>query len=202
MSYERYYVVLDAIGLGTVVLSLSILFLEGLGASSVMLTAVYINLLTVAGLVLGVGTGGLRWAVSGVNHTQAMKELVYYLYAFGAIALMNLFVKAIPPNLAISPNVGRVIAVEISSAEEVWFRGFFGTYLANQYRRAGLVGGMLAQAIVFATYHLFVYGDDPSALLIVAGAGFIMGYADIKAKSLTPSLLAHLTNNLFASGVI
>lgn len=199
---EKYFVYLDYIGVGIVVLSLSILFFEGLGDNQTMLTATYINLLTVAGLVLGVGTGGLRWAKGAESNAQSAKEVLYYLYAFGAIALMNFFVKAVPPTLATTANISKVIAVEIAAAEEVWFRGFFGTWLANQYRRAGLLGGMIAQAAIFAAYHTFVYGDDPTALFIVFGAGLVMGYADIKAKSLTPSLLAHTFNNALATGLI
>ena len=199
---EKYFVYLDYIGVGIVVLSLSILFFEGLGDNQTMLTATYVNLLTVAGLVVGAGTGGLRWAKGAESNAQATKSVLYYLYAFGSIALMNVFVKAVPLSLDVVGTPAKVIAVEISTAEEVWFRGFFGTWLANQYRRAGLLGGMIAQAAVFAVYHFFVYGDDPTALMIVFGAGLVMGYADIKAKSLSPSLLAHFANNALAVGLI
>ena len=55
---------------------------------------------------------------------------------------------------------------------------------------------------IFAVYHLAAYGDNPSAMLFVLGAGFTLIYIDLQMHRLSPSLFAHITNNVMAYSTV
>lgn len=93
----------------------------------------------------------------------------------------------------------------IAVAEEIFFRGFitdallsynFGRgLLNNNYFKLFLSGG------VFAVYHLARYGTSVSNMIYVAVCGFVLSWVAWKTRRLSPSIIAHVFNNIFALGV-
>ncbi len=202
-STESAFVKLDVISGFVIVASLSIFLFIGLFGPTAMITSTYVNSLTISGLVVGYAAKTVRGSpLDPIPRDGRRKILIFAGIGFVGILLSNGLVNAIPVNLGVLPtgNSGQIETVEISAAEEVWFRGVFAPLLVRT--RLGLYGGLGLQGGLFGTYHLAAYGDNFSALLIIALSGFVLGYIDIKSGRLAPSMISHFVINLFASGVL
>jgi hypothetical protein len=112
----------------------------------------------------------------------------------------------------VTPSIVKIFAVELTGFDSV----LFGVMMAigeEQFFRAGWANiliqtshseiyGALAGAGVFGIYHFFAYGDNPAALMFVLGAGFTFILVDLKMNRVTPSLFAHIGNNLMAYSTV
>ncbi|MDE2233802.1 MAG: CPBP family intramembrane metalloprotease [Patescibacteria group bacterium] len=138
------------------------------------------------------------------------KELYETGLAILGFFVLNLIVPQLPHGLS-STNVQGyqpftilLFSLDMAIAEEQIFRGFFVNYLAFSKfgphfkpNYAAVIDGA-----VFGVYHWGVYGGDPSAIIIVAGAGMVMSAVDLSTGRLLPSTIAHLINNFLSSGGI
>lgn len=196
MSYQPK---LDLWALFVVTAGFSIFLLIALYGPTVMSTATYIVALGLVGLVMGISTGSLKISLQPPENKT--KILTYTVIGVVAILLANEFVSLIPTTLAInfSAQASQIITLEISVSEELFFRGFFAPFLAN---RLGLAKGVIADGLLFASYHIVVYGGDPNALIFVAISGMVLAFIDLKVGSLFPSLAAHFIVNLASLGII
>lgn len=92
-------------------------------------------------------------------------------------------------------NIAETVLIGVS--EDVFFRGFITAWLIALM---GPVLGILLGSGVFTIYHLNVYGGDLNAMMIVFGAGLVLGWAMFQTKSLTAPILAHVLVNFLALG--
>lgn len=80
-------------------------------------------------------------------------------------------------------------------AEEQFFRGGLLNFLLP---RLGEWGGIFGSAAIFYVYHFFVYAGNDAALWYVLGGGVILAFITVKTQRLSPSILAHVINNVLA----
>lgn len=112
----------------------------------------------------------------------------------------------------VTPSIAKVLGLEITGfdsvlfgammaiGEEMFFR-FAWANLLIQVSHSEIFGALMGAGI-FAVYHLAAYGDNPSAMLFVLGAGFTLIYVDLQMHRLSPSLFAHITNNVMAYSTV
>ena len=82
-------------------------------------------------------------------------------------------------------------------SEDIFFRGFVTAWLIKITQP---MLGILLGAGVFCIYHLQVYGLNQNALMIIFGAGVVLGWAMYTTKSLTAPILAHVLVNFIGLG--
>ena len=108
----------------------------------------------------------------------------------------------------VTPSIAKVMGLEITGYDSILFGAmmaigeemFFRLAWANlliQVSHSEIFGALMGAGI-FAVYHLAAYGDNPSAMLFVLGAGFTLIYVDLAMHRLSPSLFAHMANNVLA----
>ena len=130
-------------------------------------------------------------------------------YTVAAIAVfyaLALFVPVIPSQLlkqlsvagplsAIS--VGGIFLIQIAVAEAEFFHRFLTNVFVSRISFLGFpaVGG------VAAVYHLFVYGDSPTNLVIVFGAFSTLAFISWHTGRVSPVMIAHVVNNGISSGL-
>ena len=112
----------------------------------------------------------------------------------------------------VTPSIAKVMGLEITGYDSILFGAmmaigeemFFRLAWANlliQVSHSEIFGALMGAGI-FAVYHLAAYGDNPSAMLFVLGAGFTLIYVDLQMHRLSPSLFAHITNNVMAYSTV
>lgn len=139
------------------------------------------------------------------------KDLLYAAAVFVAVAIIGFVVlKFIPVTLleGASAYSGQPLTVRsilaaliheafyIALGEEVFFRGFLGSWL---FRRLGFRWGNLVQATVFLLPHLFLLAVGPQiwpVFIVQFCAGWAQGWLQYKSGSILPSWLVHTTTNL------
>ena len=202
-----FFVALDfaAVALiGIFFLSLLVSYLGGiLGNDQQAINLVqFLMVFELVGLVMMFVSGVLRFAAT-ISKTAFNTDLLYIVANFAGFFILNLLVPPSAPLLlkqSVSPG-NPFVTVMISIPEETMFRGWLGPWLAN-ISHTGPLGGSFMQGILFAVYHLFVYGTNPALLGIVFGAGFISGYRAIKTRILSVTIVDHMINNwLSTSGL-
>jgi membrane protease YdiL (CAAX protease family) len=201
---DRFRVRLDWASLSVIVIAISLYTFIGLNSVHQQ-TAGYILGLALAGLTMMMVANGLKVEpnVSGKEQRESVKD---FTLAFATILLSNGVIDVLPAGLlSVSGSPGVILGVMTGVAEETWFRGFLTPWLANQLK--GLYGGsfypgVFAQALLFMVYHSFVYASNINALTIVFLSGAVLGYIDLKAQRLFPSIAAHCLVNALAFGLI
>lgn len=112
---------------------------------------------------------------------------------------------SLPPNL-LAELVGQLYLVGLP--EEVFYRGYLQTRLGAWL---GGRAGYLLSATIFGLAHVLdrvqVHGTGYIGPAIVVGAGalagaLVFGYSLLRTRSLYPSIIAHVSTNLFASGIV
>ena len=112
----------------------------------------------------------------------------------------------------VTPSIAKILGLEITGFDSVLFGAmmaigeemFFRLAWANlliQVSHSEIFGALMGAGI-FAVYHLAAYGDNPSAMLFVLGAGFTLIYVDLQMHRLSPSLFAHMANNVLAYSTV
>ncbi len=122
---------------------------------------------------------------------------IYSIIALGTVLFLSTIVPAIPlVELAQIPfSIIVLFGLLIAVAEEVFFRGFLLNFLIG---KAGNIFGIFGSALIFAIYHLNVYGTSPQNLIFVFGAGIILGFIAFRSRRVSTVMIAHIMNNLFA----
>lgn len=200
---SSFFVALDfaaVVLIGVFFLSLLISYLGGiLGNDQQSINLVqFLMVFELVGVVMMFISGTLRFQFS-ITKSAFDTDLVYVVANFAGFFLLNLLVPPSAPLLlrqSVSPG-NPFVTVMIGIPEETLFRGWLAPWLAN-ISHTGPLGGSFMQAILFAVYHLFVYGDSPALLGIVFAAGFITGYTAIKTKVLSVTMFDHLANNFIS----
>ena len=131
---------------------------------------------------------------------QARGQIIQYvgISVLVFVALDN-FIYALPAFVTVSSTgldwfQAHLFGILIAVAEEQFFRGFLMNWLMVKTRT--LVVAYLMDGLIFAVYHLAVYGTSPANLAIVFGAGVTLAVVDWKAQRVSPSIIAHVINNL------
>lgn len=141
-----------------------------------------------------------------IDAQEGRNVFVYAGVAVVVFFTLAYFVPLIPPQYLPALSVAtltsfvssQLFVLLIAVSEEQFFRGF----LANLFiQRVGILGIPLNGA-VFMIYHFAVYGTSGINLLIVLGAGITLAYIAWATGRVSPTILAHVANNAFASGVI
>jgi hypothetical protein len=142
------------------------------------------------------------------------KDLLYAAAVFVAVAIIAFVVlKFIPASLleGASSYAGQPLTVRsilaalmreafyIALGEEVFFRGFLGSWL---FRRLGFRWGNLVQATVFLLPHLLLLAVGPQIwpiFVVQFCAGWAQGWLQYKSGSILPSWLVHTATNLVSA---
>jgi len=131
-----------------------------------------------------------------VTDVEVRQIVLWSGISFGVIFFMNLTVRVIPPIFAVVDPVGaRLFAVLIAIAEEELFRGFVTPYMA---RGLGRVAGAVTAGVIFGVYHLAIYQDSFSNLLVIFAGGIILSFAALRTGRLSTTSATHVINNWLA----
>jgi len=142
---------------------------------------------------------------------------IYFLWSLVVIILVGglgwLALQAVPsevlqdPSINISDYTGWTLslssfllvwlreAIYVALGEEIFFRGFLGSWLV---RRLGFAIGNTIQALVFILPHLLLLLVSQSLWLIIIVqliAGWLMGWLRCRSNSILPGWLAHSLSN-------
>lgn len=129
---------------------------------------------------------------------EAGQITFYTLVALAVIAVSSFFISSLPqlvPRMQLTGFDTSLFAALMAIAEEQFFRGAVTSFLLMY--TAPMVAVMSSGA-VFTVYHLAVYGTDMSALLYVFVAGVVLAWVAYRSRRLSPSMTAHLINNIIA----
>lgn len=134
----------------------------------------------------------------GIDSKGRQNIFVYTSVAVVIFFVLNIYVPKLPlsvlPALVASGYLAtKMFELLIAVAEEQFFRGFLANLLITK-TNAGI--GILMDGIIFTVYHLAVYGSSASDLGIIFGAGITLAFIDWKTGRVSPSILAHVINNL------
>ena len=191
---------LDAVSIGLIALAgmISIYFATFEKGFIAVFPAI---LLTVGLALMIVSEGRVPPEDTYVSESEGWTIIKYFGIGFIGIVLVAwlspaLFRPAsiIPKSLSITDM--RLFGVLMAVAEETFFRGFLMNWLINQFGSA--TTGILLQALIFAVYHIAVYGSSFATLLYVLIAGLILGYVAWRSGRLSSSMLAHSLINFIA----
>ncbi len=134
----------------------------------------------------------------GIDDNGQKNVFVYSAVAVVIFFVLNIYVPRLP--LSVAPVVSqaglfpaKMFELLIAVAEEQFFRGFLANLLITR-TSAGV--GILMDGLIFMAYHFAVYGSSVSDLGIVFGAGVTLAFIDWKTGRVSPSILAHMVNNL------
>jgi membrane protease YdiL (CAAX protease family) len=202
-SSERLFVALDftAVALIAVfVLTMILGALAGiLGAdqTTINLTEFLLEF-EFAGIIMAFVSGVLR-ILPSISRSAFDTQLIYIVANFAGFFVLNLAVPPTTPLLfrqSVSPG-NPFVTVMIAVPEESVFRLWLAPWLGN-VSKTGALGGSFMSAILFAVYHLFVYGTHPVLLGIVFGAGLITAFSALKTRVLSVTIIDHLANNFIS----
>ncbi len=142
------------------------------------------------------------------------KDIMYAAAVFVAVAIIAYVVlKFIPASLLEGAssysgqplNARSILAALLKEAfyialgEEVFFRGFLGSWL---FRRLGFRWGNLVQATVFLLPHLLLLTVSPQiwpVFVVQFCAGWGQGWLQYKSGSIIPGWLVHTATNLVSA---
>ena len=121
----------------------------------------------------------------------------YTLVALAGIALASFMAPAVSrlPKMELTGLGAMLYAALISISEEQFFRGAILNFLLGL---TNATIAILSSAAIFMTYHFAVYGTSISNLVYVLVGGLALAWADYRSGRISPSMLAHLINNLAA----
>lgn len=189
-----YQVKQDFISISFILIAMIIFFYSATWSGDMAFKAIIGVVLLIGGLVFAFILGYSQVAPVG------SKVFIFSLLAFGAIMVTNLVVKLFPTQAATTAASGPIswalFSVLIAISEEQWFRGAITPFMVNS---VGVILGSVMAGAVFGIYHFAVYGDQPTALMVVTMAGIMLSYLAIESKSITPGMIAHASNNFIAS---
>jgi len=137
--------------------------------------------------------------VDSVFEEKTAQNIAYYtLVGLAGIGLGSLIspalAKAIPiQKMQLTGMDALLYSVLIAVAEEQFFRGAITNFLLVSLPPSPAI---LGSAAVFTIYHLSVYGTEASALIYVFVGGAVLSFVAYRSGRLSPSILAHMINNM------
>jgi membrane protease YdiL (CAAX protease family) len=125
---------------------------------------------------------------------------IYTLMALAGIGLGGLIsptvARAVPVQKMELTGMDAVLyAVLMAVAEEQFFRGGITNFLLTMFPPPMAIMG---SAAIFSVYHLAVYGTTISALAYVFIGGVMLAWVAYRSGRLSPSILAHVVNNILS----
>jgi membrane protease YdiL (CAAX protease family) len=121
----------------------------------------------------------------------------YTLIALAGIALASFVAPAVSrlPRMELTGVDAMLYAILIAVAEEQFFRGAILNFLLTLTNSTVAI---FSSAAIFMVYHFAVYGTSTSNLVYVLVGGLALAWAAYRSRRLSPSILAHVTNNILA----
>jgi membrane protease YdiL (CAAX protease family) len=121
----------------------------------------------------------------------------YTLIALAGIALASFVAPTVSrlPNMELTGVDAMLYAVLIGVAEEQFFRGAILNFLLTL---TNATVAIFSSAAIFMVYHFAVYGTSTSNLVYVLVGGLALAWAAYRSGRLSPSILAHVANNILA----
>jgi len=125
----------------------------------------------------------------------------YTLVALAGIALASFVSPAVSrlPKMELTGVDAMLYAVLIGVAEEQFFRGAILNFLLTLTNSTIAI---FSSAAIFMTYHFAVYGTSTSNLVYVLVGGLALAWAAYRSGRLSPSILAHVINNVLSFMVV
>ena len=119
----------------------------------------------------------------------------YTLIALAGIALASFAAPALSriPKMELTGVDAMLYAILIAVAEEQFFRGAILNFLLTLTNPTVAI---FSSAAIFMVYHFAVYGTFTSNLVYVLVGGLALAWAAYRSGRLSPSILAHVTNNM------
>ena len=137
-------------------------------------------------------------AQEGLPESAQKNVFVYSAVAVVIFFVLNIYVPKLP--LSVAPIISqsgvvpaKMFELLIAVAEEQFFRGFLANLLITR-TTASL--GIFMDGAIFSIYHFAVYGTSGTDLAIVFGAGITLSFIDWRTGRVSPSIIAHVINNL------
>jgi len=182
----------DVISMTLTVLALTIFLYSATWPGELATHALFVSVLGVAGMVMSFLIGGFR-RDKEIDRVEQGQIISYTALGLGVIFAANMMVSMVPKVGSISVVDEKLFLILIAIMEEQFFRGFLATFF---YQRGGMLVGVLGSAAIFTVYHFAVYGSNPAALAVVFVAGCVLAWIDLRAQRVTPSMIAHILNNM------
>lgn len=137
-----------------------------------------------------------------------LKNILYYAsisllaLVVGGMVISGLYIPPVPTSiqsLALSlPLSLFLFTCVMAISEEEFFRGELFDLLVSAGKTPVAVA-ILFSALIFAFYHLHVYGSSPNDMLYVVLGGAVLSWAAYKTRRVSTSMIAHVGNNIGGS---
>jgi membrane protease YdiL (CAAX protease family) len=138
--------------------------------------------------------------------TSLSSIILYTMIAFGGLMVASLLAKNNPWVLTqgsiFSASLSKMAVIDqqlfgvlMAISEEQFFRGFITSYFVD---RTNPFIGCAGSSGVFAVFHFAVYGTSPTALTFIFMSGLILSFVAYKTGLISPTMIAHIINNLVA----
>jgi uncharacterized protein len=167
------------------------------GAILLLATLAFARPLTRARLRLVRGRGGLETDVAASLGAVALAQVLDSLTRLAGVFPDSTLAKFEQAMAGASGPLLLLALVMVGPVtgfiEELFFRGFMQTRLAERWRPWVAV---LVTSICFGLFHL-----DPVHAVVAFGLGLWLGFVSVRADSLRPAVVAHVVNNLLATGL-
>lgn len=189
---KRERPILDLVSVSLIVLALTIfIYASTYLESEAYRASVVAVVLMVSGLVLAILLCGVKIDLK-LSIRELSATLDWTIIAVGAILIVN---RVAPFTLNVSPIPSNVFAVLMAVSEEVFIRVFLCTWFTMM---VGKWLGIFASSMVWMVFHFFTYGSSLRALMIVFGAGCLLGYTYIQSRRASTVILPHALINLIS----
>jgi len=183
-------------GLSQVLTILAVMLIIYLATFETTVTVLFPAVLLITGLVLQFY---LQRRVEVVNHlAESAGNIGFYtLVALAGIALASFMAPAVTrlPKMELTGVDAMLYGALIAISEEQFFRGAILNFL---FTLVNPTVAIFSSAAIFMVYHFAVYGTIASSLVYVLVGGLSLAWADYRSGRISPSMLAHIFNNVIA----
>jgi membrane protease YdiL (CAAX protease family) len=141
-----------------------------------------------------------RYEMDWTLESEEAHNIVYYtLFGLIIIAIGSIISPRIMiPKLDVTGYDAILYSIMIAVAEEQFFRGALLNFFLQSTPAFGSMLAIIASAFIFMVYHFAVYRTSYNNLLYVLIAGIALAYIDYQAQRVSPSMIAHIINNILA----
>lgn len=137
-------------------------------------------------------------ADDSIDVQEGGQILFYTVLCLAALSLTSFFVSSLPslPEMQLTGFDTILFGMLMAVAEEQFFRGAVLSFLMGITMP---IVAIIGSACIFAVYHLAVYGTDIAAMTYVFVGGIVLSWVTYRSQRLSPSMTAHILNNVMAS---
>lgn len=137
---------------------------------------------------------------------QGFKIIIYGLSSVAVFYAMSFFASAIPPSFLQSLSAAAPLSIVSLNGlfiiqEAVSESEFFHRLLTNVFASRLGPFGFPAVGAVGMAFHLFVYGDSTTGLIVVFGAFTTLAFIAWYTGRVSPVIIGHVLDNGIASGL-